>query len=349
LARERGYGRGGAGRLQATVSVIQLVLAAVFVVAGLAKARDRAGTRAAVERFGVPQALAGTTALALPVVELAIAIALFPAATARFAAAAALVLLVAFSIAIARLLIRGEAVACRCFGSLSEAPMSGWTLARNAVLAVLAAVATFGPTAGALAWLDEIAPHDRPAAIAIIVLALAVLALGAFCLQLLRDNGRLLLALDDAPEPQPGLLPAGAPMPAFTRTDLHGRTVASSALVATEHPLLLLFSDAGCSACHAALERAADVEQGAAVTVAVIIRGDEDRARDLVTALGLTTVVHDHDDTLFAAFGFGGAPAALLAGSDGRLIEPATIGGDGVLALIDSTSAPVLDIHLVGA
>ena len=50
------------------------------------------------------------------------AAALVPAATAYWAAAAALVLLAAFSLAVGRLLRRGERADCHCFGALHSTP-----------------------------------------------------------------------------------------------------------------------------------------------------------------------------------------------------------------------------------
>jgi uncharacterized membrane protein YphA (DoxX/SURF4 family) len=45
--------------MHVTLLVIRLVLAAVFVLAGAAKLADLAGSRAAVEGFGVPARMAG--------------------------------------------------------------------------------------------------------------------------------------------------------------------------------------------------------------------------------------------------------------------------------------------------
>jgi uncharacterized membrane protein YphA (DoxX/SURF4 family) len=60
----------------------RLVLAAVFCVAGIAKLVDRRSAAQSVGEFGVPRVLVGPLALALPLGELAVAIALVPAATA---------------------------------------------------------------------------------------------------------------------------------------------------------------------------------------------------------------------------------------------------------------------------
>src|SRR2546430_4485796 len=96
----------------------RLALAVVFVVAGLAKLLDRAGSRQALIGFGVPPGLAQPMAVVLPLAEVAVAIALVPLASAWWSAVAALVLLAAFVAAIGLNLARGRRPDCHCFGQL---------------------------------------------------------------------------------------------------------------------------------------------------------------------------------------------------------------------------------------
>jgi uncharacterized membrane protein YphA (DoxX/SURF4 family) len=101
----------------------RLVLAAVLSGAGIAKLADRDGAREALTSFGVPTRWARPGAVALPVVELAVAVALLPRGSAWWAALGALGLLVLFSAAIGRALARGERPDCRCFGQLRPRPV----------------------------------------------------------------------------------------------------------------------------------------------------------------------------------------------------------------------------------
>lgn len=115
-------------------------MAAVFVAAGGTKLFDRAGTREAVEGFGVPSRLAGPGAMALPGVELGTAALLVVPATSWWGGLLALVLLASFTVAISVNLGRGRAPACRCFGQFTPAPVSVTTVLRNVVLAIPALV-----------------------------------------------------------------------------------------------------------------------------------------------------------------------------------------------------------------
>src|SRR5919107_3979977 len=119
--------------------IARLLLAGIFLVAGVAKLADRTGSRQAVIDFGLPGALAAPLGILLPLAELAVAAALIPTSTAWWGALGALALLLLFVAGIGANLARGRKPDCRCFGQLHSAP-AGWsTLARNAVLAALAA------------------------------------------------------------------------------------------------------------------------------------------------------------------------------------------------------------------
>lgn len=60
----------------------RLLLALVFVMAGMVKLADRAGSRRAIVDFGLPAAFAGPLGILLPLAELAVTITLIPPATA---------------------------------------------------------------------------------------------------------------------------------------------------------------------------------------------------------------------------------------------------------------------------
>ena len=113
----------------------RVVVGLVLLAAGALKARDRRWPTDAA-RFGLPRA----AALVLPWVEVVVGALLVAQFGGRWTAGAALVLLVAFTAAVASKVASGATVPCACFGSLSHAPVSSRTLARNAVLIGLAIV-----------------------------------------------------------------------------------------------------------------------------------------------------------------------------------------------------------------
>src|SRR4051794_16978727 len=98
--------------MQGGLLLAQLILVAVFAMAGIAKLRDRNGTREAVAEFGIPSRLAGPLSALLPAAELAVALALIPARASIWGALGGLVLLLAFNAAISVNLARGRTPEC---------------------------------------------------------------------------------------------------------------------------------------------------------------------------------------------------------------------------------------------
>src|SRR4029077_10334873 len=123
----------------------RLLLCAVFLVAGVAKLADLAGSRQAMRDFAVPAKLADLFGLLLPLAERGTAVALFVPLTSWWGAVGALALLLIFVAGIGYNLAQGRTPDCHCFGQLHSAP-AGWsTLIRNLVLAGVAGlVVAFG-------------------------------------------------------------------------------------------------------------------------------------------------------------------------------------------------------------
>src|ERR687883_607562 len=98
--------------MDAALLITRLLLALVFVVAGVSKLADRAGSRQALTDFGVPTSLASPLGILLPLAELAVSVALVPKATAWWGAMGALALLLLFVAAIGINLARGHKPDC---------------------------------------------------------------------------------------------------------------------------------------------------------------------------------------------------------------------------------------------
>jgi len=208
----------------------RLGLSAVFLVAGIAKLADLAGSRRALRDFGIPAGLATPFGLLLPLVELAVAVALLPAVSAWWGAVGALALLLLFVAGIGYNLARGRQPDCHCFGQLHSAP-AGWpTLIRNLVLAAVAGVVVgFGrstPSLGVFDWLGAL-PVSQRIEVLVGVVALALLmGAGWLLFQIMSQQGRLLLRIE-ALEAEPAANGA-APLPAPNETvafALAGQTV----------------------------------------------------------------------------------------------------------------------------
>ena len=335
----------------------RLGLAAVFGLAGVAKLTDRAGTRRALEDFGVPAPLAAPVAVGLPVVELAVAGALVSATAAWWGAAGALVLLLSFVAGISLMLARGRRPDCHCFGRLHAAPIGRSTLVRNLGLAAVAALIIWrgrsdvGPSV--VSWLGTMSALQLAGLLGGLLLLGLLTVEGALLLQLLRQHGRLLLRLDAlenahpaasrAVVAEPGLpaepvagLPVGAEAPAFTLVDLDGAWVSLDALRAVGTPLLLVFSDPACGPCTALLPELGrwQHERAGQVTVVLVSQGTAAENRAKTAAHGLTHVLLQQQREVAAAYHVAGTPSAVLIQPDGTIGSQLAGGAAAIRALV---------------
>jgi peroxiredoxin/membrane associated rhomboid family serine protease len=336
----------------------RLLLALVFAVAGVAKLADREGSRQAIVDFGVPSALVAPLGLLLPLAELAIATTLLPASTAWWGAMGALALLSVFVVGITYNLARGRKPDCHCFGQLHSAP-AGWkTLARNGVLAVVAAFVLWagydgGAGPSALAWLGAVSTAQLVGLLGG-VLVLALLA-GQwwFLVHLLQQNGRLLVRLEaleaslaaggsvapsqnGTPVHQAEGLPVGSEAPDFNLSGLHGETLTLEALRSSGKPVMMLFTDPGCGPCNALLPEVGrwQEEHTQKLTLALVSRGEVEENKTKAQEHGLTNVVLQKDWEVSEAYEVRGTPSAVLISPDGKVASPVAGGDEGIRGLL---------------
>ena len=120
--------------------IAALALGATFLWAGVAKLADRRWP-AAAGSFDVSSAVARV----IGPIELVLGSVLVGGLAVRLAGATSIALLLAYTGVIVRKLRSGDdAPACACFGGWTVRPVSWRTVARNAALVVLAAVAAAG-------------------------------------------------------------------------------------------------------------------------------------------------------------------------------------------------------------
>jgi len=263
--------------MDAALLIARLVLAAVFIVAGLAKLSDLKGSRKAITDFGLPEVLASPLALLLPLAELGVGAALIPASSAWWGALGAVGLLVLFVVGISINLARGKKPDCHCFGQLHSAP-AGWkTLARNGVLAAIAGFVVWAGSEGggagpsAISWLAALSMAQLLGLLGGVLVLSLLAGQWWFLVHLLRQNGRLLVRLEaveatlaeggsvlapsqnGTPVPQAEGLPVGSEAPQFSLSGLHGETLTLEALRSSGKTVMMLFTDPGCGPCNAML------------------------------------------------------------------------------------------------
>ena len=325
---------------------------------GAAKLADREGSRRAIVDFGLPSALAAPLGLLLPLAELAVAASLLPASTAWWGALGALALLSVFVVGISINLARGRTPDCHCFGQLHSAP-AGWkTLARNGVLAAVAAFILWagyegGAGPSALAWLGALSTAQLLGLLGGVVVLALLAGQWGFLVHLLQQNGRLLVRLEalegtiaaggsvapsenGTPVHQAEGLPVGSAAPQFSLSGLHGETLTLDALRSSGKPVMVLFTDPGCGPCNAMLPEVGrwQEEHAKKLTLALISRGEVEENKTKAQEHGLTNVLLQKDWEVSESFEVRGTPSAVLIQPDGKIATPVAGGAEGIRGLL---------------
>jgi peroxiredoxin/uncharacterized membrane protein YphA (DoxX/SURF4 family) len=322
--------------MDAAVLIARLVLAAVLGAAGIAKLLRPTASRTSMAAFGIPRALVPTAAVAVPVVEVAVAALLVPAATAEAAAIAAFLLLAAFTLGVGANLARGRAPACGCFGAVSSQPIGPATIVRNLVLMALAGFVAIGEAAGKGAslgaWFGGLSTAGKAGVLfaAALVVAVAVPVLAA------RTESPAVSEENEIDDEDWGGLPVGDEAPAFRLRDVRGSEVTLASLLAPGRPVLLVFAAPSCQSCAALLPDVAAWERELDGQLAVaVVSSDAEAGREAAHEHGLGTVLEDGARDVAEAYRTVGTPAAVVVGVDGRISTETAHGADEIHTLID--------------
>lgn len=336
--------------MSVTLLLARVLLSGLFLIAGLAKLIDGAGTRQALRDFGAPAPLASPLGVLLPLAELGVAAALLPASSAWQGALGALVLLLTFIGGIGYNLARGRRPDCHCFGQLHSVP-AGWpTLIRNLLLAALASIVVgFGqtnPGPSALAWMAGLSAAQRLGLFAAAVVFIVLTVMGWVLLEVLRQQGRLLVRIEglerqlaghgQTRQPDTGGLPLGSSAPAFTLPGLTGERLTLEALRASGKPVVLVFSDPGCGPCTALLPDVARWQRDYAgsVTLILISQGSLELNHSKAREYGITTMLLQQHGEVAEAYQAHGTPTAILVRPDGTIGSAVAAGAEAVRALV---------------
>jgi peroxiredoxin len=310
--------------------LVRLGLAAVFVVAGLAKLLDRLGARQALEEFNVPRRLVGLLVVLLPSAELVTAGAMLFAATARVAGAAALVLFAVFVVGLIQALRRGQAPDCHCFGQVHSEPASWLTVARNLALALPAAyLAGAGPGPSLVAWADGYSAQGLGLIATTSLAAVATLT----AVVLWRQNVRLRSTQAWAP-PEP--LRIGSRAPRFALRAVGGDEVTLDDLLAGSRPCVLTFVSPGCGPCATLLPEIARWSDTLAgrLLLPIVSSGEVSAAADLAGEHGLDRVLSDTHAAVSRLYAIPGTPCSVLVWSDGMVGSAPAAGQQAIEALV---------------
>lgn len=354
----------------------RLLLAGVFLLAGATKLADPRGWRNALRDFSLPAVFTKPAMVFLPLVEISVALAMFPAALAWYGARGAFALLVLFMLAVVFAMIRGRKPDCHCFGQLHSSPVGWRTLVRNIALAALAGWISsrhpgdVGP--GLWNWYNSLGPEASKFA-----LLAAGAALLAFFWLVLQSKSRPLPAappeeetveeaeMPAAPEqkravpsrpqtvsrPSPpaaaparvalGIgLPVGTAAPDFELPTLSGQKRSLRSLLGQGRDVLLVFSSPFCKPCESIPSNLVRWVRGLDQfpNIVLVSAGKPDDIRPKLKEFGTANVLLQKDSEVSERYDVISTPTAVLVGADGLIRTELATGGPAIKQLLSSTA-----------
>lgn len=338
--------------------VLRLALSGVFLAAAMPKIVHPKAFGHSLEEFGVNfRGITPALTVAIPLLEVALGIGLLSASLAWWACVGVLLVLTAFTSAIAANLLKGRRPSCNCFGQLRPKPIGKGTLVRNLVLAAAAGylaskgtnhmgpdVIGFAGSLTAATWL-----FASTVAIAVAVTSIQ----GWLIAQLLHQQGRLLVRIDglemrlgnlgvvagtDTHRQVKGLTP-GAIAPTFTGVRLSGGATSLEDMRQMGIPIILLFSDPQCAPCNALMPQLAKwhAELAGRASIFLVTRGNPEEVRRKLSD-GLEqrpdNVLVQKDREIAMAFRSDATPSAVLINSLGLIDSHLAVGAKEITQLI---------------
>ena len=337
------------------VLALRSCLSLVFFVAGLSKfLGGLASSRKSLSDFGVPKLAVPSASVALPIVELTIALLLIPAFSSQIAALSGLGLLVVFNIAIAANLVLGRRPQCNCFGQLHSKPIGWATFGRNCVLVAAAGWVAWEmprqPGISLVQLIEKLSPKETAAMSVALILFVGVAVEGFLLLHVLRQNGRLLLRIEAletrTPIPQPQMqsrptmhgLPIGTKAIPFQLPKVEGGKASLDDFLNAERPVLLISTDPNCGPCNSLMPDVADWQKSLStqITIVLLSHGKHRDNKSKVAEYALQNVLLEKEYEIASKYHAVGTPTAVLIRADGSVGSPAVGGADAIRTIVTS-------------
>ncbi len=331
--------------MEVATLIARVVLAVILIVAGATKIANRPRARQSLIEFGVRQSWIPSLIWLLPVSEVMTALALIWTRTSWSGSIAALCLFLVFSGGIAYNLALGNRPECNCFGQLGSTRVGPRTIARNTLLAFVAAALVVQPTPAMVA----LSPLElRFLLVVVLVLGAALATLFALTIEVVRRHDQLASRLEDLqdflssdtfqppsspPEMSNQHLPIGAPAPDFNLPGLDGHQITLKELIEPDKPLLIFFLSSDCGPCSALIPEI-DLwrhELNRRFNFLVISKGSIDSIRSKFAV----PVLLDEVGAVAIEYRAKWTPAAVLVTGHGAIGSQMAFGNQQIRALLD--------------
>jgi len=183
-----------------------------------------------------------------------------------------------------------------------------------------------------------------------VFLVFAVVTVFAFT-QILSQNGRLMLRVEAIEAKlggrealaatQDASLPLHAMAPDFKAKSLDGRPVTLASVAGAATPVLLFFSEPGCSSCEAMLPSVARWQRDHAdrLNIVYVTTQHPDLRNAGITKHGLHNVIVQTKREISESYGVFATPSAVLV-NDGKIASKMAVGAEDIRALVFANTLP---------
>jgi peroxiredoxin len=332
--------------------ISRIILITVLIIAAIAKLINHQSFIDTLIGFGMPHGMHKVIGFLIPWVEISLATLLIFSVTLWWASVATLVLLASFTAMIYYNLIKGKRPSCNCFG-IKNKPINKVTLLRNiALIACTLLLVFYSPhynNPNMAYWLGEIFSVIGAASLLTWLIVAVVVIEAWLILKLFRQNGRLILRIDNlelqlnavglrvSPEAIPAQgLEIGTPAPTFSLLNLNGNVVLLDDFLAKKIPIILVFTDPGCGPCTAmvpSLTKWEDELKSEGILV-LISRGEIEANKDKFGALHIDYVLLQSDREVAEQYKITATPSALRIGADGLIDSTVALGEVDIASLV---------------
>ncbi len=330
------------------LSGLRIFLAAVFVVAGLAKLRGRSRFRDTLTGLGLPDVTVAPLTIVLPVFEIIIGVGLLTAGdTARAAGVGVFGLSTAIAVMLGLSLRRPTRPPCNCFGSLSPDPISIEDVTRAVLLALAGlALSLESPTHYVPLIMAPGTPMSLVPLFVIFSCCVGVLT------TLTRRATRMHFArhFSDSLDDIRASLSVGKPAPAFELMDVNGNNVTLAQLCGRGTATALIFVDPTCPTCKALASAIKSLLDRAPISMTIALIGSGS-AQSNAAAFGtrLPLLLQKSNEVQRAYFSIR-TPSAVFVDAQGRIdsgpiADPAEI--KSMIVRLASTEGPATPISSV--
>jgi len=329
--------------------VARLLLAAVFLLAGVAKLADREGSAKALHAFGLAPGLAQPLSWLLSAAEIAVAVALVPVASAWYGACGSLALLSIFVVGIGVNLARGRNPDCHCFGQLHSAPVGWPTLVRNGLLGAIAAwlVLRRPLETGPSLWAHLASAGDNERRI--FILAACVLCFLFFRALRPSEPAEPASVAQESPMPEPAApppivpidgLPIGSPAPDFALPSVTGQQSSLQSLREQGKTICMVFVSPYCESCTALMPIISNRmgEREESFNIVVVSRGTAKENLAKLKDFDASRVLLQQAFEVSEVYGIIANPTAILIGADGLIQSHLVVGRDEIRQFIASSA-----------